>query len=199
MKHVALAIISILALGSARAEETLLSNMESGGWGGPAIGITSIHKNTAVLVGGCGGWIINHTLTLGGAGYGLVNEVRSTASNADTNQIIDFGYGGGLVAVTFMSDNVIHPNVSLFIGAGGIGYHNNYAHMVSGNFYYDNRITRTVFVLEPAANLELNVVHYMRVTLGVSYRLITGVDLDGFTNADFSGVSGMLTFKFGKF
>ena len=77
--------------------------------------------------------------------------MRSSTSGPDTNRVLDFGYGGGLIAMTFMSDNVVHPNVSVFVGAGSVGYHNSYRYMDPGYYYYDNRVSRTVFVLEPAA------------------------------------------------
>ena len=60
-------------------EETLLGSSEvtHGGFGGPVIKYTQIKGEPAVLVGGRGGWIINHTFIIGGGGYGLVNDIKA--------------------------------------------------------------------------------------------------------------------------
>ena len=54
-------------------------------------------------------------------------------------------------------------------------------------------------VLEPAANVELNMTSYFRVNFGAGYRWVTGVDSPGFSSGDFSALEGVLTFKFGSF
>ena len=56
-----------------------------------------------------------------------------------------------------------------------------------------------VFVLEPQANLELNVTPFMRINVGGGYRWVTDVDLYPLTNRDFSAAFGSLALKFGKF
>jgi hypothetical protein len=57
----------------------------------------------------------------------------------------------------------------------------------------------TVFVVEPAIKAELNVTPWMRVTTGVSYRMVRGVNQVMLRNKDLSGIAGSLGFKFGKF
>ena len=54
-------------------------------------------------------------------------------------------------------------------------------------------------MLEPAATMELNVIRNVRAGLGISYRWVRGVDTDGLTNGDLSGVTGSMVLKFGKF
>ena len=62
-------------------QETLLSgNIESGGFGGFVVRFSEIGGAFAVLAGGRGGWIINHTFVLGGGGYGLANDVALTVA-----------------------------------------------------------------------------------------------------------------------
>ncbi len=84
MKYVLFLLFVILTLPAFSQEQTLIGDgdIESGGFGGPAVKVTSINGETAVLIGGCGGWIINHTFVLGGAGYGLVTNVN--AKNTDS-------------------------------------------------------------------------------------------------------------------
>jgi hypothetical protein len=59
-------------------EQTLVGNGEisNGGFGGPVIKYTQIKNEPAILVGGRGGWIINHTFVIGGGGYGLANQIE---------------------------------------------------------------------------------------------------------------------------
>ena len=38
-----------------------------------------------------------------------------------------------------------------------------------------------------------------RISAGMRYRFVSDVSLGNLTNADIAGVSGVLTFKFGKF
>jgi hypothetical protein len=191
--------ISLLSLSTLRAEETLFSDIESGGWGGPSITVTSISGHSAFCFGGRGGWTINHTLTLGGAGMGMVTDIMSDRPGVDSGCSLTFGYGGGLIEVALMSDRVVHPTISLLIGAGGVGYRYGYAYATDGGMSQYNGLSRTVFVLEPGVSVELNLVHFMRIAMGATYRLVTGVDLAGYANKDFSGISGAVTFKFGTF
>jgi hypothetical protein len=46
---------------------------------------------------------------------------------------------------------------------------------------------------------ELNITNFLRLALGGGYRFVTGVDISGLTNADVSGASLSLNFKFGGF
>lgn len=56
-----------------------------------------------------------------------------------------------------------------------------------------------MFVWEPALLLEVNVVSFLRLDPGASYRLVRGVDMTGLGNSDVGGPAGVLALKFGKF
>jgi hypothetical protein len=55
------------------------------------------------------------------------------------------------------------------------------------------------FVFEPAAQVNLNVTKNFRISGGVSYRYVSGVNLPASTNADLSGPTAVVTFRFGTF
>jgi len=55
------------------------------------------------------------------------------------------------------------------------------------------------FVIEPSVHVNLNVTTFFRIAAGVSYRYVSGLNSTLSTNADLSGPSGVLTFKFGMF
>jgi hypothetical protein len=71
-------VLCTFTVSVAAQEETLFKgDIQTGGFGGPVIKLTRINDQGALMVGGRGGWIINHCLALGGGGYGIVNDVDS--------------------------------------------------------------------------------------------------------------------------
>ncbi len=93
-------------------QETLFSgDIEHGGYGGPVLKLTSIKSEPAVLMGGYGGWFINHMLMIGGGGFGLVNNMTAPAEAGliDNQQpSIGFGYGGPMLEFTGNSNSLVH-------------------------------------------------------------------------------------------
>lgn len=179
-------------------EETLISGEVShGGFGGPVVKFTQINGEFGVLVGGRGGWIINHTFVLGGGGYGLVNNIDANVILQSQVPLINFGYGGFEMEYIFHSDKILHFSFYTLIGAGTVTYRDRFNwNDFDFDFDYSNN---TFFVIEPAANIELNVTDFFRINAGVGYRFISGIDFDNLDNSDFSGPSANITFKFGKF
>ena len=79
-KTVIIFVASIMVTPVLAQEETLISGqLEYGGYGGPVVKFTTINNDWEVMVGGRGGWIINHSFVLGGGGYGLVTDVEAYA------------------------------------------------------------------------------------------------------------------------
>lgn len=176
-------------------EETLISGpIESGGFGGPVLKIGSFNGEAAVLVGGRGGWIINHSFIIGGGGYGLVNDVKAKVPGPFGERYLNFGYGGLELEYISQPDRLINFSFQALIGAGGLGWRDEDVHVGTRNSDSD-----TFFIVEPGINATLNVTPYLRISGGVSYRYISGVQSPASSNADLSGPSGVLTFRFGKF
>ncbi len=181
-------IIFLLVSRSVTAqEETLLGTGEisNGGFGGPVIKYTQINGESGLLVGGRGGWIINHTFVLGGGGYGLVTDLKTASPPSTlilplyyTDIYINFGYGGIELEYIIQSDQLLHFSVYTLIGAGSVSFK---AEETYDLYQVDLREydypTNTFFVFEPAVNAELNIVSFMRLCAGFSYRFISGVDL----------------------
>ncbi len=184
-------------------EQTLISGpVENGGFGGPVVKFSDIDNKFAILVGGYGGWLINHSFMIGGGGYGLVNNIHASQAaqlyyGTGDNLRLQFGYGGLMLEYIGEPDKLVHYSVSTLIGAGGVGY--NYLDNFYNSFQEDNGRTSAFFVLEPSAGVELNVTRFFRLNAGASYRLVRGSDLPGISDSDLSHLSGYLTFKFGKF
>lgn len=177
--------------GAAQQPETLLGrDFESGGFGGPTVQVMDMGDDVAVFVGGRGGWIINHVLSIGGGGWGLTNKVATSVTDtAGGDTRLNVGYGGVILEYTLRPYELVHYSASLLAGWGSAGYGSLEAPDASDTF----------FVLEPAAGAELNVTEFFRLVLGVSWRFTQGLELEGFTDEDMSQAAGVVTFKFGSF
>ena len=79
------------------------------------------------------------------------------------------------------------------VGWGGVGF---IARVISP---VSSRSISPMFVIEPSLMAELNVTNFLRLAVGGGYRIVTGVQLDGLTNADVSSYSLSLNLKFGSF
>ncbi|MDZ7724725.1 MAG: hypothetical protein U5R06_18425 [candidate division KSB1 bacterium] len=198
MKKVLLLLFLVVTLPAA-AEETLFDGHihHSGGYGGPVVRFTEIGPNSdmGVIVGGRGGWIINHKFILGGGGYGLTTEHNPAdwePTDFQTDYRLNVGYGGIFLGYTQNSDQVLHYTVETMIGWGGVNYSR-------FDVEQDPDNGDSFFVLEPGVNLEVNVTSFFRVGIGATYRYIQGVDYYSITNEDLSGVSGQIIFRFGSF
>lgn len=192
MRIFALSMLFLAFLASAEEqEETLLQSdqIRSSGFGGPVIKFGPVNGQSAVLVGGRGGWLINSALSIGGGGYGLSNRV--TADRPDSVRL-QLGYGGLVLEKVFMPRRMMHGSLSLLIGAGSVNMHE--------SMHRDDRAeSENFFVLEPEASLEINVIRFFRFCPGIGYRWLAGDSRYLDSDWDISGWSGNLTFKFGKF
>lgn len=197
MKTASVFVLALLLSVPLSAQETLIDgDVDFGGFGGPTVQFTSINKQFGVLAGGVGGVIIDHTFVLGGAGYGLVNNVTEESAPI-TRPYLNLGYGGGYLQYIHESDNLIHMTAGVLIGAGGVGFRRDF----EDDDQWDERdlLNDFFFVVEPDIQAELNITKYFRVAVGGGYRFVSGIELSGLANSDIGGPNGRLMLKFGSF
>lgn len=196
MKTAGVVMLLCLRIFSAFAqEETLISGeIESGGFGGPVLKFGSFNGETAILVGGRGGWILNHSFIIGGGGYGLANDVKAKVPGPFGERYLNFGYGGLELEYVSQSDRLIHFSFQTLIGAGGLGWRDHDVRVGMRDSGGDS-----FFIVEPTIHATLNVTLCFRISGGMSYRFISGVQSQASSSPDLSGPSGVLTFRFGKF
>jgi hypothetical protein len=181
-----------------RETQTLLSGgVRHGGFGAPVYGVTSINGQPVYLRGTRGAWVINldgaHAIHLGLAGYRTRTDADLTGwSHSDIEEPqLRTDYGGFEIEYVASPYRLVHVGTQLLIG--------------SGNARYDDRDldvgnTRdNYFVLQPGVNLMLNVTRWFRISGGVYYRYVSGVNLEGTGDTDLSGPAGFLGLRFGKF
>ncbi len=188
--------IFLLSLGAITTvfaqQETLVGNgFESGGFGGPVVKITPLRGKTGVLVGGRGGWIINHTFIIGGGGYGLVSDIEAATTGPSGEPFLNFGYGGVELEYIHEWDRLVHLSFGLLVGGGSVGCRH-------GNGSNTGE-ERSFFTMEPWINGNLNVTDFFQISAGVSYRWVTGSHTPYASDNELSGVAGILLLRFGSF
>lgn len=195
MKKAMLAMVmgSVLA-GTVQAEQarqSLLSHPDQiGGFGGVQVSGTSMAGGNNVLVGGYGAVLLNERLYIGGGGQGAVRTIKGSD--------YQFGYGGVTIGYFVAPRSLIHSDFSLFIGAGGLAERGMYDE-TTGDYTYHHGGEDAVMVFEPRAALALNVAPFTKITLGVSYRFVDGVNTAGISNKDLSGANINASMIFGRF
>ncbi len=189
MKKYLILLFCVLLVIPALAEEpqVLLSGeAENGGYGGPFVRSCSVKGMGGMAIGAEGGWIVNRTFFLGGRAYGLASSFAASNFSSGHAGKLAFGVGGLSLGWIINSDNLTHLVLSTMIGYGSASY--------------DNTDSSNVSVIEPQIDYEINITRFFRLALGISYRLVGGVDnTPGLSNSDLSGFSAGLTFKFGSF
>jgi hypothetical protein len=175
-------------------EVLITDGHDHGGWGAPVVAVSRVRGCDAVFVGGRGGWLIDHRLTLGGGGFGLASGVpapdvlQPTAGRYDLN----VGYGGLWIEYGLAPLRVVHVSVGTLVGAGGVS-------LRQGGSAVQGDRSSAAFALEPSVLVELNLVRFARVAVGASYRWLAGVRLAGLTTGDVSGLAFVASVKLGKF
>ena len=182
----------------------------SGAFGGFDMKVSPVRDNLNLLLGGQGGVIFNRHLYLGVAGYGMSTRERfdgldsrlpETAPNRDIRiDMTGFGYGGLLFGYTIAPNNLVHIDIPVVIGAGGVDLSDDNITLSDDDFTLKPSIESSAFfVAEPGFNIELNMARFFRLGIGGGYRYIYGTDLENLTDNDLSGWTANVSLKFGKF
>lgn len=200
MKHLTVLILILAATIPAFAQQqTLLDtdDIEHGGYGAFVLKFTTLNNEFAVLAGARGGWIINHTVAIGFAGYGVANNIHSFMLGPLGERFLMLGYGGLDLEFILNSDDLVHLSFHSLIGGGSVGFRNGMEDdwmANDGGGHHDG-----FFVVEPGVNLDLNVMTWFRASVGASYRYVSGITSGASKNDDIRGPSAMLTLRFGEF
>lgn len=158
------------------------------------------------------GFVKNHKFTVGLAGYGLTEKNTFNYTDELTN-IHKFqnniSYGGLIVEYTFFPDLPLHVSLPVLIGGGKIDIKENvelnqYEFVDSKNREesYWATVEKSKFcVFEVGVLLELDLLKWMRLGFGPSYRYVIGNNLNSLPNADsdLSGFSFDINLKIGCF
>lgn len=177
-------LLMVMSVNAAERESLIKGDVIHGGFGGPAVKITQIDGDINYMVGGRGAWLVNHQFYLGGAGYGPAREIGDHG--------VELGYGGVWAGMKFNPTKLVHFSADILIGAGDLN-----------KDYRSNNNTSnaddTLFIVEPGANLNINITDYAELVFSASYRLVNGSDHATLSDSDLSGATFTAGVMFGRF
>ena len=180
--------------------KTLLGRSKPGGaYISFTTGYSRIDNYHTILTGGRISWIANHSIGLGFGGTGFINEFHYEPS-LDREVFLSGGYGGFYIEPILLPLSPVHFSFPVLFGAGGISFLSK-DRGFNENFFDD---FRAFLLIEPSAEIELNLTRYFRLAFGASCRLPASFDFGqtGPYTIDVESLrtfSYLVTFKFGKF
>jgi hypothetical protein len=166
--------------------KTLFSNpdgsIQHGGYLGIVIGYSEVDQKPAIEAGGRLAWVINHRFALGFAGKGFFNDLEKSSGINNSDYNLAGGYGGLFFQPIIFPKAPVHVSFPILLGAGGVSlnprdeynYHWDYDNYDSDYSIWD---TDYFLVLEPGIDVEFNVLRYLRMSLGASYRFTNNIHL----------------------
>lgn len=157
------------------------------------------------LAGINGGLIINHHFAIGLAGRAWVNrnELFYPDVTDTVGAYLEGGYGGFLFEYTLFPKSVIHVTFPVIIGGGGASYVTNleYDTWEDGHWTKNHKSldSDAFFVIEPGVRAEVNLLKFMRLNAGVSYRYVGDLKLINTSSDLMRNWAVTIGLKFGKF
>lgn len=168
-------------------------------------GYTQFSGRDVWMAGLSVGMIINHNFTLGLTGRGWCNRNGMYYPNVTdtTGAYLEGGYGGLLLEYTLFPKSMVHVTFPVLIGGGDASY-------ITDPDYSDwdeddcDEHRRTLdkdqyFIVEPGVRAEINILKFMRLNAGVSYRYVAGLDLINTSSTVMNNFTATVGLKFGKF
>lgn len=178
--------LTILIPAFAQDAKSRIGAGENGEFGTVVVNVGTVGGSSAVLVGGRGGWILDQTFAIGGAGYILTSNVKTRSVDSLGNNLLTMSYGGLHLEYQLLSDGPIHLAFQGLVGAGAAGYHE--ASYTNPREHFDG-----FFVVEPSVNAAIDVAEVFRIGAGVSYRSVHWLNSQLASNSDLSGPSVGMT------
>jgi hypothetical protein len=185
--------------------KTIFSNPgRLGWWVGPEFAYSQFDDKHVYFGGLSGGIIVGHSFSIGLAGMGIVNSPDLAYDGIHPTERVYLygGYGGLKLEYRLFPKSIVNVAVPLLIGGGGAVYST-----WGGNHWYggpnDNEDYEyawdSYFVVEPGLTVGVNILHFMRLDIGGSYRYIPDLELPGTPDDLMTGFSGTIGLRFGRF
>ena len=178
---------------------------------GPEFAYTQFSGNKSVFLLGINmGVTLNHWISVGLAGYGIVNSGNLEYKDMFYDDInkkwqsanLYGGYGGLLIEFTVIPKSVVHVSFPLLIGGGGLTYLYRPDYVDKYDWSGLESIDwDSFFVIQPGVKAEFNILKFFRIGIGVSYRYTPDLDLQQSKSSklNINQFNANLSLKFGKF
>lgn len=201
-------------------------DMSVSGFAGVFNEFSEVDNDFGFSMGGGAALLLNQKFFFGAYGMGLTTRhIKNYKINDEEFYNEDlytrFGHGGLWLGYIHKPQNAINWGANMKIGWGAVTLSTQEYYVSGPNYNYnDNGWIRydidNVFVFTPEANLNLNLLKWMRVNIGLGYRLVTGlnntypelvndnntlveVQKPLFDSNAFNSVTGSVTLAFGWF
>jgi len=178
----ALALFLMTFSAFAQREETVLGSRSlgfSGVWGGTKHQMTRYGNTNNYVNGWHLGLEFGKALTIGIGKYNLYDDIlwdNQSGQQFDMNwRVVSLGYG-------FQKFRAVHPILGVDAGRGTVRFANE----------NDDR----VFVVQPSAGVEINLLRWFHLALEGGYRFVTDSNIS-LSDRQLSGAFGQATLKFG--
>jgi len=183
--------------------QTLLGRGHAiGGYLGTTTRISELNDGYGMFSGGQLSLLVGHKFGIGVAGYGLVSGVSTNTIASDNEPYYyQMGYGGLQLEPVLFPDRLVHITLPVLIGFGGVSESLYHPYDYDFGYWddYNEGESSGFFVVEPGANVQLNVTRWMHLDAGAYYRFIQSSNLSSSTDSDLSGLGGQISLKFGWF
>jgi hypothetical protein len=173
---------------------------QHGAYIAPVIKFTSVNGHGVNFLGVKGGWIINNSFIIGAEYYALNSDVTPNWIDPSTgiSPLIKITTGGLNFEYIFIQEKLFSVSAEIFMGGAGI--------ILLPSSYYGGDF----LVWEPQLNANINLNEWSHLSLGISYRLTSALDIyhiDSSSNLpplDFPiknlrGWTGSVSFIFGMY
>lgn len=160
---------------------------------------TALNNQLGIMTGGEFALSFGRKINMGIAGYGLISPVQSNILDQDGNvYYYDMAYGGFLFEPVLGSNRMLHLTFPVLVGAGGLAYHTAFDSWSNWEDHYDFQ-SGMFFIVEPGLHLEVNLLKWMRLHAGASYRFCGPGYFSVPQPGELNGWSGSIGLKLGLF
>jgi hypothetical protein len=160
--------------------------------------------------GGTFGMVINKQTRIGMGGYSLVNNNPFDYWNFEGDHRLnklssEIGYFGLAFEHIFLPDAPVHVTIPILLSGGEVEIKQKVQTFAdpqkTGTSYWAIVEKSKIAVIEPGINIELEILPWMNLDLGTSYRFVLGSELNSLPNSDrnLSGASFHTGLKFNCF
>lgn len=167
---------------------------------------SKLNEQNAHLPGLAGGVIVNKNFKIGLIGKSLTCHETCLQYDdvLDEPVYLVGGHAGLFLEASPIDNRVVHFSVPFIVGIGGVEYRSKEIYPDvedEGELDYCHRqmSTSPYWIIEPGANIEVNVTGFMRLYTGYSYRWMMGVKLENTKGNAFNGSNFNFGIRFGKF
>ena len=162
-------------------------------YGALTIKYGNVENSNTIVIGGRGGWIINHKLAIGFGGYGLYGDKQNLTANIQYNY--SGGYGGFIIEPIFYSNKAVHFSMPILLGGGWVGR----IQKIDGHseIMYSDLVFLAV---EPGLEIDFNITEKFRIAIRAYYTIANDIDSSSeLSDEIMNNLSVGLQFKWGIF